>query len=1015
MIYVNPAFERLTGYSGEEVVGRRFGLLAGPDTDPAQSLRLRTALNGGEPVGATLRSYRKDGSAFWNEARITPVTDSDGSPIYFLALLNDVSEAVEGRQRLERAERRYRSLVEHLPMVTYVAERTNRARLTYVSPQIEAWTGHPQEAWLGDSDLWLRSLHPDDRERLIDAERRRVDDGWAEPIEYRLLTAAGETIWVRDRDTGAGVDGGPIEGLVENITEERESAGRLRQEAELRRSVLEALSEGVIAIEGGAGTALDFNPAALRILGLDAEQLHAGEWWLPLQVRDSHGRPLPASKSPGTRVLRTGEPVHDRRVSLTRAGDGKQRQVSINYEPLRGVDGGHPDGVVVSFRDVTELQRSLEELRQFAALTELSSDFVAIADRDNVVTYVNAAGRELVGLDSLEQATDRPVDDYLSPEGQRLLREVEMASVAEHGRWEGESKLQHFNTGAEIDVRGSSFLVRHPETGRHWATATVRRDITEQKRSLERLRRSQQRFEAQYRGNPVPTYSWRRIGDDFELIDCNEAAATATEGRLTQMLGRRASEFLADDPEIIADFERCFSTQKTLSRAYSYRMRSTGQELNLVVTYVPIEEDLLLVHALDVTERVEFERRLREQAEHDGLTGLSNRRHFEATLEQLTGAAGAAAIVIVDVDHFKFVNDSLGHAAGDGVLRAVAEALRTRARDEDLVARLGGDEFAILLADADQQRARAIAGHLLGAIRSRTIGVAVTASAGVAAFDPSTEGAGKDALVAADIALYQAKQAGRDRVATYGGRPGENLAWLEQVRGAIAAERFTLHAQPWIDLATGGVIREELLIRMLGEDGKIIPPGSFLPTAERFGLIREIDRWVVERGIERAAAGHPVAINLSARSLSDLELPAFISERLTALGADPANLAVEFTETAAVSSLDEAREFTQQLREIGCSSALDDFGTGFGSLVLLKHLPVDYLKIDMEFVRKLATTDADQQIVRSVVNLAAEAGMMTIAEGVEDEGALALLRQYGVDYAQGFHLARPAPIEDLDE
>jgi diguanylate cyclase (GGDEF)-like protein len=368
-------------------------------------------------------------------------------------------------------------------------------------------------------------------------------------------------------------------------------------------------------------------------------------------------------------------------------------------------------------------------------------------------------------------------------------------------------------------------------------------------------------------------------------------------------------------------------------------------------------------------------------------------------------------VLFVYVDHFKFVNDSLGHGAGDELLREVAGAMRSRLRDDDVLARFGGDEFAVLITDADEAHATAAANHVLTAIRTSVTGVSVTASAGAAVFAAGSRLTASDAIVAADIALYEAKQRGRDRVELYSGQAGQSLTWVEQIRAAIADERLVLHAQPVLDLR-GESERPlfELLVRMVGDGGEIIPPSSFLPTAEQFGLIREIDRWVLGQGIAFAAQGNAVSINLSARSLGDPGLPAVIAQLLDETGAQPGHVTLEFTETAAVSSVEDARTFTRSLRELGCAAALDDFGTGFGTFLLLKHLPVSALKIDTEFVRELATSPADQRIVRGIVGLAADAGIRTVAEGVEDAGTLALLRDYGVDYAQGYHIARPAPL-----
>ena len=234
------------------------------------------------------------------------------------------------------------------------------------------------------------------------------------------------------------------------------------------------------------------------------------------------------------------------------------------------------------------------------------------------------------------------------------------------------------------------------------------------------------------------------------------------------------------------------------------------------------------------------------------------------------------------------------------------------------------------------------------------------------------------------------------------------LEWSSRIREAVAGDLFTLHAQPIIDLTSGETVQEELLIRMTGSDGELIMPGEFLPPAERFGLAPNIDRWVISKAAPMARE-RKVEVNLSAKSIGDPTLPGYIEAELRAAGADPANIVFEITETAAAEDLDQARKLADRLTGLGCGFALDDFGTGFGSFTYLKHLPVSYIKIDIEFVRNLGEDASDSQIVKSIVDVARNFGVRTIAEGVESERALELLRALGVDYAQGYHIGRPAP------
>ncbi|MCZ4493884.1 MAG: hypothetical protein JWP53_2815 [Conexibacter sp.] len=237
-----------------------------------------------------------------------------------------------------------------------------------------------------------------------------------------------------------------------------------------------------------------------------------------------------------------------------------------------------------------------------------------------------------------------------------------------------------------------------------------------------------------------------------------------------------------------------------------------------------------------------------------------------------------------------------------------------------------------------------------------------------------------------------------------------DASWLSRIRAGLQQDRFVLHAQPIIDLATGDTIQQELLIRLRGDDGGIIAPGAFLPASERYGLISTIDRWVVQKAARIAATGAAVEINLSAASLGDRATLTSIETALADTGADPSLLVFEITETALVDRIDDARRFAERLTELGCRFALDDFGTGYGTLTYLKHLPVHFIKIDVDFVRDLLRSDHDERVVRSIVSLAREFGLKTVAEGIEDEPTLHRLRELGVDHGQGYFLGRPAPI-----
>ena len=437
----------------------------------------------------------------------------------------------------------------------------------------------------------------------------------------------------------------------------------------------------------------------------------------------------------------------------------------------------------------------------------------------------------------------------------------------------------------------------------------------------------------------------------------------------------------------------------------------------------------------DVTERERIQSRLRHLADHDPLTGLLNRRRFEETLVARVADAAryeaGGAVLLLDLDNFKYVNDSLGHGTGDAVIRSVADLIRGEMRETDVLARLGGDEFALLLPYASESEATQVAEKLLDTVRRhravfRGRRLRLTTSIGVTVISNDRVQTAEDLLVEADVALYEGKEAGRDRFCVYSPsgdqivpRSEASPAWSERIRRALDGDGFVLFAQPIRSLATGEVSQYELLVRMVDDHGALLPPHAFLPSAERSGMIQEIDAWVTRSAIQlidrhrRAGRRLRLEINLSGRTLGDPTLPAAIAEELKAVPIDPANLIFEVTETAAVLNMDEAGDFASALSKMGCRFALDDFGAGFGSFYYLKYLPLDFLKIDGDFIGDLGSNPTDQAVVKAIVELSRSLGKATIAEFVGDARTLELLRGYGVDYAQGHHIGRPRPIDQV--
>ncbi|SDC09419.1 putative bifunctional diguanylate cyclase/phosphodiesterase [Actinokineospora iranica] len=415
---------------------------------------------------------------------------------------------------------------------------------------------------------------------------------------------------------------------------------------------------------------------------------------------------------------------------------------------------------------------------------------------------------------------------------------------------------------------------------------------------------------------------------------------------------------------------------------------------------------------------------LLRMVDEDPLTGLPNRRALTRELERQLALGARGAFLLLDLDHFKDINDLHGHPTGDRVMCTLASLLRDRIGSGQVLGRLSGDEFAAVLADTDEREAVAAADRLRNAIAAIPMsGVAgasrITVSVGIATFD---SGVGwQEVLANADMALYASKAAGRNRVTVYEQGHYQDTALrvtvVERVRAALADGGFVLHAMPMVKLGSGRVIGHELLLRL--EDGREprLGPGEFLLAAERSDLVFEIDRWVAGKAIETLVE-HPYPglrfnVNVSGRTLEDEDFGDFVLDRLTAAGVAPGRLGFEITETAAVTNLDAARSLAQQLRASGCRITLDDFGSGFGSFVHLKQLPITGLKIDGEFVHGIDYGSRDTVLVQGIVDIARGLGLSVVAEWVERATQVEALSRLGVRVAQGFHLGEPEPLERL--
>ncbi|MBL4638672.1 MAG: EAL domain-containing protein [Proteobacteria bacterium] len=436
----------------------------------------------------------------------------------------------------------------------------------------------------------------------------------------------------------------------------------------------------------------------------------------------------------------------------------------------------------------------------------------------------------------------------------------------------------------------------------------------------------------------------------------------------------------------------------------------------------------------DITDAHKLSEQLSHQASHDALTGLVNRREFELRAEHLISTVrkdrDEHALCFIDIDQFKVVNDTCGHIAGDEMLRQISKLLQDLVRQRDTLARLGGDEFGVLMKHCSLEQAQ----HLT-TVMQKTIqdyhfvwegySFNIEASMGLVPITKLTPNL-TEVLKNADAACYVAKDMGRNRLHVYHPDDAElaqrqgQIQWISRLNQALEEDRFCLYAQPIVPLDDSNSIHYEILIRKVDENGKIIPPGGFLPAAERYNLITQIDRWVITNTFRLLAENpdfleqiHFISINLSGQSLTEQNMLDFIVTQFNETGISGDKICFEITETAAILNLSTATTFISTLKKLGCWFALDDFGSGLSSFAYLKNLPVDYLKIDGMFVKDIVDDPIDHAMVKSINEIGQVMGMQTIAEFVENDEIKGMLREIGVNFAQGYGIGKPQPFEEL--
>ena len=684
-----------------------------------------------------------------------------------------------------------------------------------------------------------------------------------------------------------------------------------------------------------------------------------------------------------------------------------------------------------SERKRLQTKDELKESRdRYLDVFDNTSDLIQCLAADGTFLYTNRAWREAMGYTE-DEVRSLTLMEVLHPDSQQCCQ----------------VRFERLQAGEELSQIDFKFVAKSGQVvnlvgdcgslikeGEVISTRGIFKNVTQTVQAKQVLRASEARYQALYEHAPD---IYTIISEDGTILSINRTGARILGYSVEELINRSAASVIhpEDLPVVLAHIKEQFSNPGPDQGIEYRKVRKNGSLLwvHQRTSLDPEEQEpRLLVVCRDITNRRLLEDQLSYQATHDALTELINRREFENRLRRVLASQqaqpGEHALCYLDLDQFKIVNDTCGHIAGDELLRQISGLLVGQIRSRDTLTRLGGDEFAILMEHCPTERAVALAEQVRKTIENyrfqwREHSFSLGVSIGLLPLrDISSL---KDALSLSDTACFIAKAEGRNRVHIYNqdttsNRQVRDIHWASSLTTALENDLFCLYAQPiHACSAANSGNRYEILVR-LRENGGIVRPGAFMPAAERYNLFPKLDRWVIDHLLqwlsehdESLMQTELCSVNLSALSLCDEAFRDHLLTRLDASGLPHNKLCFEVTETAAIANLSRATEFIDALRQAGCHFALDDFGSGLSSYAYLKNLPVDMVKIDGVFVRNIATNEVDRMMVKSICEIVRMMGKQTTAEYVESAEALEILRQIGVDYIQGNHLGRPAPLDKI--
>jgi diguanylate cyclase (GGDEF)-like protein/PAS domain S-box-containing protein len=934
------------------------------------------------------------------------------------------------KEHSSEIHRRLQTFVDDLPVMIYAVASAPPYSPIYVSPAF-ASLGYPLEQWTTDPDMWLRVIHPDDQSWVFSQTVSSTQNGTEVEYEYRILAADGQVHWVRDRGCMIKDASGAVthrQGVIFDVTKQKLAEDNRRRaeagliDSESRYRALFENANDIIYVHDLEGNYLSLNKAGERAFGYTRDEV------LRLNMRDV--------TTPEHRELartKLAEKIAGAKQTTYEADcftkDGRTLTLEINSSIV--FQDGMPIAVQGIARDVTERKTTDEALKrsekEYRDLFENANDLIYTHDLKGNFTSLNRAGEAITGY-SRDEALKMNIAEVVAPEFIGSAKQMIAEKLASGTTTAYELEIVA-KGGNRVSLELSTRLIT--VDGVPVGVQGIGRDITARKKAESSLHEAVSLFSSTFEStadgiivvNPsrdVTAYNQKFI----EMWRIPSDVIAAKDGRtVAQYVGNQTK----NPDAFFLDLERLYADPMAVStdtielrdgrvyERYSQPQFLEGKPVGRVCCF------------RDVTERERAEEKLRHHALHDMLTNLPNRVSFMNHLSQAierrsTGGGNQFAVLFLDLDRFKIINDSLGHVVGDKLLVALAQRLRASIRPGDVVARLGGDEFTVLLnRTGDIKEVARVAERLQSQIaepfKIDNYEVFTTASIGVIIADDLPREA-DDFLRDADTAMYRAKEAGKARYEIFDREMhAHNLNVLQletDLRHAVERGEFAVYYQPIVELETGHVREFEALIRWRHPLHGLISPDTFIQVAEETGMIIPIGKWVIEMACRHTSEWQKLSdirlstsVNLSAKQLVHPHLCSQIREVLRETGLDPRHLKLEVTESTVMENSERSLSVLSELSELGVSLSTDDFGTGYSSLSYLHQFPFRRLKIDRSFINKMDEDEKSAAIVKTILMLGENLDIEVVAEGIETEYQLELLRSLGCRLGQGYVFSEP--------